>query len=210
MSLPFPDQIEVLQLEEKHLAVLASAPCAEVYQEIPFSEGISIREIAEEVNRSTASVGEHIAKLLDVGLITVVGTRKRHAREEILYALKASHFLFDPVGQSEGATEECIRKFRCDLRQTDRMSAAAFRAIRDVPELYDAVLIRSYVGYFDKESALKVKKALADLAVLFSELHEEDREVREKGDYTRIKLSMVMLPTVRESESRVKKAKGTK
>lgn len=209
MSVPHPDQIELLELEEKHLAVLASAPCSEVFQELSFKQGTSIREIAEEVNRSTASVGEHIAKLLEVGLIVAVGTRKRHAREETLYAYKAAHHLFDPVGQSEGATEECIRKFRCDLRQTDRMSAAAFRAIRSDADLYKYVLIRSYVGYYNEESTARIKKALEDVAVLFSELNEEDPGVRANGDYARIKLSMVLLPTVRESESRVaKKLKG--
>ena len=203
MYKPHPNQIDFLKLEKEHLTVLASAPCTEVFQAMSYVEPMSIREIALEVNRSTASVGEHIVKLLEVGLIVAVGTRKRRAREETLYAMKAADHRFDPVGQSEEATEACIKKFRCDLRQTDHMSAAAFHAIRKEPSLHDYVLIRSYAGYMSKDNVDKLRKAMEDIAKLFSELVETDPEVRENGEFTRVKISTVILPTKRESLKRL-------
>lgn len=199
-----PDQIDLMYLDLDHLKVLSSAACSEVFQAMSFEEPLSIREISQEVNRSTASVGEHIVKLLDAGLILPVGTRKRRAREEALYAHKADSNILDPTKMDPDILTEYITKFRCDSRQSVRLMTLATQALANDKELLDYMAEKSFVGYLSREGAKKVKAAMKVAFDTFNENIEHDPQVRENGDYTRTKLTAFILPTQRESEKRLK------
>jgi len=205
MSQPFPNQIDRLYLGKEHLATIASAPCSEVFQALSFEEPLSIREIAEEVNRSTASVGEHIAKLIEVGLIVAVGTRKRRAREETLYAHKADTNILDPTKLSPEILNEYVTKFRCDSRQSVRLMTLLMQALPDNHDLMNYTFEKSYGGYINLESAKKIRAAMQNAFDVFNENIEHDSEARQSGEYIRVKFTGFMVPTQRESEKRIKK-----
>lgn len=207
MSTPFPDQVKVLHLNTEQLSAMASMPCSEVFRAMSFQESSAIREIAREVNKSTASVGEHVARLLEVGLILPVGTRKRRAREETLYAHKANSNILDLNSFDAGILEAYVTKFRCDSRESIRLMTVFMQAIQEDPSLLDFAMEMSYVGYLTRDSAKKVKESIGETIRIFKESVENDPEVREKEEHVRVKLSMSLVPTQRESEARIKRKK---
>jgi hypothetical protein len=205
MSTYFPNQVPFLELEYKHIEVLASAPCSEVYATIGPIEPISIREISAEVGRSTASVGEHISKLLAVNLIIPVGTRKRRAREETLYARACVSYNITVRNLSSEASEAYITRFRCQMRQIDRYHAHAQKAIQHDPDFADFFAYRWQMGYMDRESAIKFKEEMSGFLNRFRAHITTDPEIRAKGDFVRVQFSATFLPTQRESEKVRKK-----
>lgn len=200
----YPDQIANLELELKHIEVLASAPCSEVYATIGPEEPIAIREIAVEVNRSTAAVGEHITKLLSVGLIIPVGTRKRRARTETLYVRSCVDYHVNSRKLTPEAREAYITRFRCQMRQVDRYHSNAQRTFAVDESLVDYFSYRWQVGYMTRENAIKFKEEIKEFHARFVSLLEDNPEVRKNGEYVRVQHSMTFLPTQRESEKRLK------
>ena len=204
MKFQHPSQIDRLYLDQTHLAILASAPCSEVFQALSFEEPLSIREIALEVNRSTASVGEHISKLIDAQLIVPVGTRKRRAREETLYAHRALSNILDPTHLTPEILQEYVTKFRCDSRQSVRIMGLAMQALQNEKELVEYMFEKSFVGYINKEAAQKIKQAMKVAFDTFNENLQHDPSKRELEEYVRVKFTAFMVPTQRESEKRIK------
>lgn len=212
MATPFPKQVEVMTLSDSQLSVLASASCNEVFEAISYQHPISIKEVSQEVDKSTASVGEHVAKLVDVGLILAVLTRKKRAREETLYARSAFAYKLNPLVLSERSKDLYITKFRCEMRQIDRLHSLAQTALSHDESLFDHILYKNYAGYLSPDGASKVKEALNHALTVFVENMETDPVVRQSAHYVRAKFAGILLPAQTESERRIKRtaSKSTK
>jgi len=200
----FPNQITREDLTHEQIAVLTSVACNEVFEALTFHEAFSIRELSLELGKSTASIGEHIAKLLEVGLIIPAGTRQRRARTETLYVQKAYHHMLELRNLPEETLQEFLTKFRCDMRHTDRTHVASQYALRKDSSLLPYMNYMTFTGYINLEGMRKLAAGVRDLHALYHDLIETDPEVRAKGEYMRIKFSTLTLPTIRESEKRTK------
>ncbi|MFM9871915.1 MAG: ArsR family transcriptional regulator [Fimbriimonadaceae bacterium] len=207
MSTPFPNQVEILYMGVEHLTVLASAPCSEVLDSLDYKQPKSIREVSEELGKSTASIGEQLAKLLEVGLVVAAGTRQRRARVETLYVLSFGQIIMDLPNASEEAINEYITKFRCEMRLTDRLHVTAQRALRSKPDLLQHIHYFTSNGYLSKENAKKMKAALAQLHTEFGQLAVSAPQNGEQENFVRVKLATTMLPSQHESERIIKSAK---
>jgi predicted transcriptional regulator len=207
MSTPYPNQVDTLFMELEHLKVLTSAPCSEVLDSLDYKQPKSIREVSEELGKSTASIGEQLAKLLEVGLVVPAGTRQRRARVETLYVLSFNQIIMNLIGASEETINEYITKFRCEMRLIDRLHVLAQRALGEKPELLQFIHYFTSNGYLSIEDAKKMKAALAGVHSLFAELAVTIPEEGQEGEYIRVKIATTMLPSQQESERIIKQAK---
>ncbi|MBL8066984.1 MAG: ArsR family transcriptional regulator [Armatimonadetes bacterium] len=200
-------QVDAVTFSDEQLAVLASAQCNEVFEAIPYAHASSIREIAKEVDKSTASVGEHLVKLVEAGLVLAVDSRKRRAREETLYARSAFRYNLDPLKMSDKSKELYVTKFRCEMRQIDRLHALAQKGLNNDASLIDHMLYKNFAGYLSPEGATKVKEALVQALRVFVDNMETDPAKRESGHYVRAKFAAILMPAQTESERRIRKKK---
>lgn len=206
MSTLFENQVPFLTMTEEHLRVLASSACSEVYTTILPTEPISIREIGTELNRSPASVGQHVTKLLDVGLIIPAGTRKRRSRTETLFVHKAitTRFPFDGH-QSAQALQHYLERYKSYMRAAERQLETALKVYAKDHEYFDFITYKWNTGYVTREGALKIKEAIMQVQNLFDEYHETDPNKRSPETHIRLNLTEFLFPTQRESEIRLKK-----
>lgn len=206
----FPNQVEILYLQIDHLKVLTSAPCSEVLDALSNDQPKSIREVSNEIGKSTASVGEQLEKLLEAGLVVTAGTRKRRARTETLYVVSFNQIIMDLTKASPEAVDEYITKFRCEMRLTDRLHVLAQKALAAEPDLLQHIHYFTSNGYLSKEGAKKMKNALGQVHAQFQELKLPPPEnEKEAKDRIRVKLATTMLPSQHESEKIIKFSKNS-
>ncbi len=205
MSHEFPDQIELLRLNDDHLQVLASAPCTEVFSAFLPSEPLSIREVAQELGKSPAAGGENVKSLVDAGLMIKAGTRKRRSRIETLYIHKGqtTRLFFDEA--SPAGLQAYHKRFRGQMRQAERQHELAQKAAQTDSGLFQFIGYTWSSVYLDLESVKKVKRMIADLHREIEALDENDPETRESGDYVRLNISSLVLPIQSESKKRLDK-----
>ncbi len=197
------NQIQLLTMTAEHLQVLASSACSEVYTTLLATESFSIREVARELNRTPASVGEHISKLLDVGLIIPAGTRKRRSRTETLFIHKAITTRFPFENQSPESMTHYHDRFKSYMRSAERQLGAAISVFLKDETYFDFVTYKWHTGYLTRENALKVKDAIMEVQDLFDELQETNPENRSPETHIRLNLTEFLMPTQRESENRL-------
>jgi predicted transcriptional regulator len=196
----FPGQVVYLELNEKQVAALASVACDEVYSALSPIEARSVREVAEEIGKSPASVGEQLAKLVKVGLVIQVGTRKRRSRTEATYALAA---LVDRVRVPERPSklvQVYFKRFQAQMRQLVKQFDAAQRALLRDRSFVAFFMSHSRIAHLSPEDSLVVKQKVRELIQLVNELDESDPEVRRAGGHVRTTLAVQLLPTVHESK----------
>lgn len=200
MKTKFPGQTALLYFNRDQLEVLSSVACNEVFNSMLPTEARSIRESAQDLGKSPASVGEHVASLLDVGLVIKAGSRKRRSRTEQLYIHKSYNNRIEMTGQEQDVLELFIKQFRGEMRACERQLEAYVR-IRSVDESIRIFGMHEWSSVFlTPENSLKVKEAIQDVHDLMTRLAESDAEKREDGEHIRIKLSSVMFPTASESK----------
>jgi predicted transcriptional regulator len=196
----FPGQVEYLELNEKQVAALASVACDEVYSALSSIEARSVREVAEEIGKSPASVGEQLAKLVKVGLVIQVGTRKRRSRTEATYAQTA---LVDRVRVPERPSkivQVYFKRFQAQMRQLVKQFDAAQKALLRDRSFVAFFMSHSRIAHLSPVDSLVVKQKVRELIQLVNELDESDPEVRRAGGHVRTTLAVQLLPTVHESK----------
>lgn len=202
MNRPYPEQIELLELNLDQIRVLSSSACSEVFSAFSAIEPLSAREVGNEVGRSAAAVHEHVDKLLDVGLIVPVETRKRRSRVETLYVHKGLITRFVIARQNREALEAYADRFKAQMRLAERQFASAMDAASVDKSIVDFLAYKWVTGYLDKTSALRLKEAINQIQALMEESRTTEPAVREEGEYVRVIFSSLLLPVVHESRKR--------
>jgi predicted transcriptional regulator len=199
MKPAFKGQVELLELDARQIRAISSVACDEVYETLSNKEPRSIREIADEIGKSPASVNEHMAKLVRVGLAVSVGTRKRRSRTEKLYVTRA---MTDRL-VSEKHTWETIKvyfkRFQGQMRLLIRQHEAAQQAVRRDRSFVAFMSFRMRSVYLSPEHALLVKQKFSELSMLVADLNEADADARAASGHVRVNVSLLMFPTVHES-----------
>lgn len=200
----FPGQVKTQTLTHSQVCVLTSSACTDVFDSFTSAEPRSTKEVAVELGKSPSSVGEHVEKLVAVGLLIPATTRKRGARTETFYVHRSRDHILDLENVSEETLQKYLKKFRWDMRQTERYHEVAQRAHRVDPALRRYMNYMTFSGYLNAETVLALKRVLDQAHQLFLDSIEHDPEVRKTGEYVRVKFATLLLPTQNESESRLK------
>ena len=129
----FPGQAEVTKLNLKQIQTLISVACSEVFDSLSPIDPRSAREVAKDIGRSPASVGEQIVKLMDAELVISAGTRKRRSRTETLFAHAGRLTRFMLAEQTPESIEQYKQAIRwgIDCIQTDH----PLRVLRAIEQL---------------------------------------------------------------------------
>ena len=200
MKPKFPGQVELLELTPRQVKAIASVACDEVYETLSNKEPKSVREIAEEIGKSPASVNEHMAKLLKVGLAISAGTRKRRSRTESLYVTKAMTDRLHSEKQTWETIKVYFKRFEGQMRLLIRQHEAAQRALRKDRSYKAFMSFRMRSVYLSPEHTLLVRQKFNELSLLVAELNEPDSDVRAQQGHVRVNVSLLMFPTVHESK----------
>ncbi len=199
------DQIDLLELTREHITVLASYAASEVFAAFNPNEPRSIREVASEIGKTSASVGEHVTKLVSTGLLVQVGTRKRRSRTESLYSHRGLATHFDLGKQPLSVIEKYIERFRGQMRLADRQHEAAQYAAHADPKFLQFFKYECQNIYATPEVAEQIKEGINKLIKETIAANEGDPSKRESKEYVRINVMAYMLPTQVESRHRISK-----
>lgn len=194
MEVKFPGQIELLPMNAEQVRALSSVPCSDVFSAFWPTEALAIREVANELGKSPASVGEHVATLVGVGLLIQVGERKRRSRTEALYAHKGLITRFVMRDHDWETIEFYLNRFSGQMRLADREHAAAQRAIHVDPSFQDYLAYKWSRVYLSPKNVLKVKQAIEDLQELVRSLSEPAPGTGNGEELVRATLTTMLLP----------------
>lgn len=207
MNPRFPGQFDVLKLNIEQIHVLVSSVCNEVFESFSALEARSIREVATDIDRSPASVSEQIAKLLEVNLIIPAGTRKRRSRTEALFVHAGMVTRFYLLEQTKESIEQYKLRFKSQMRQAERQHDVFYDAMEKDPSFTDFLILKDHTLYVDRERALRLKLAVSELQALVNELSETNVESRAEGEFVRVQLHILSLPSQQESLRRARDPK---
>lgn len=198
---PFEGQIDLLLLTLEHIKALSSSAAVDVFGALNPNRPHSISEIASEVGKSPASVGEQLQKLVDVGLVIPAGTRKSRSRTETLYVRRGKVTRMSLKDQPWDAVEQYLVRYRNLLNLNERQHEAFWRAIQ-VDEDF-SVFGRTLIGsaYITADQAARLREAMEAVFQLINSMHEPDPDRRTPG-HVRVAFQSTMLPTVVESKRR--------
>ena len=202
MNPRFPGQAEVTKLNIEQIQTLISVACSEVFDSLSPVDARSAREVAIDIGRSPASVGEQIVKLLDVGLIISAGTRKRRSRTEALYAHAGRLTRFMIAEQTPESIEQYKLRFKSHMRQAERQHDAFYDAMEIDPTYTDFIILKFHTLFVDRERALRLKLAVTELQTVIHELSESNVDARSEGEFVRVQMTILSIPTQQESKRR--------
>jgi hypothetical protein len=161
---------------------------------------MSAADVGAAMGKSAQTIHYHVNELTQVGLLIVVGTRKRRARTEKLYVHASRHFL----GQgAEGSAEyrKYVRKsFTSITRQMDREHSGVHQVLD-----HDGG-IRQFHFYFRESLRLTPEAAQelrARLRAVLESAHELEAVNGEESH--RVTASIYMSPTQAESRQWLKR-----
>ena len=170
-------QVDELKLDTNHLRVLSSVACNEVMSAFDPFTPMSAKDVGDLINRSPASVLEHIQKLVGVGLLIEAGTRKRRSRTEQLFLPAGKIIRFYIQGQSPEALEAYMDRLSRKLKLTERNLSEVLKLVPLDESILDFLIFKTYTVTLDRERALRLKIAtneLLDLLKSFAQNKFED------------------------------------
>jgi predicted transcriptional regulator len=201
-----PDQVDRLSLTHEHISALASYAVSEVFACFNPNEPRAIREVAGEIGKTAAAVGDHVKKLVEVGLLIQVGTQKRRSRTEALYANKGLDTHLGQANQPIELREKYVERFDGQMRLLDRQHRALQKVAHEDGQFFDFFQYRWQHVFLTPENAMRLKHLMKDINELAIELNEADPKVRESNpEIVRVNLTQIMLPTQVESKRRKKR-----
>lgn len=135
------------------------------------AEGVSIRQIGEQLGRKPASLYRHIEALVEAGLINETGSQASGGRDATTYAAGGAHIVLvtpSGVGPAMDAMCQYIRSIANIAGR--EMAAAAIdqgtQATAMGPHDVGGTVIR---GWLDEEQRARVRKLQKELNAVFAE-----------------------------------------
>lgn len=196
----FPGQAKELIYNLEQLLATTSVARTAVLWGFNEYTPLSVAEVAKVIGKSPGSVHAHVKKLVEVGLLIAVETRKKRSRTEKAYVYAARE-LFAPA-------QPCPPEFLASMNA--RFAVFMKNAAREM-ELARAVMQHdpAYGGYavmrysnimVTEEDARAIREYLINCVKSASEMHS--------GKGRRVTLCFSMLPAVGESLQRYQELTG--
>jgi predicted transcriptional regulator len=190
----------------EQIVALSSVACSEVFSTFSAAEALSIREVAGFLDRSPASVGEQVVKLVNCGLLMTAGERKRRSRTEVLYVYCARTTNLIWKKQTPEALDAYLGRFKGQMRLAERELAEAQRTIIEQPEYRHFLVYQWNRLYLTPKSAEKVQQAVASLNELIHSLSEEPPTNPDDDTLVRATFTTMLLPSLSASKRARKKS----
>ncbi len=112
----------MLVTEEAQRQALTSPVRIEILEHFVASGPASVRELAEQMNRSPHAIHYHVRNLLEVGLIAKVDTQKSGKRDQAVYDAVAEQFELSPATNTDASSrgEVELKAIRAAFRRAER------------------------------------------------------------------------------------------
>ena len=160
----FPGQKPSTRMTLEQVGCLTSVARVEVYWNCSTSTPRSIAEIAQIINRSASATTYHVNELLRVGLLMVVGERKKRSRVEKLYVIAARPgFVTGGLDALPEYREKVLESYACLLRLMLRERQAYNMRSQDQPGLLSFSTYRRYQVRVSEERSLEFKERTTNL-----------------------------------------------
>lgn len=112
------------------LEALTSPLRLEIVDWFQAEEELSIRDLADRLERKASSITYHVRRLEDAGVLVQVGQRQSGKRSEVVYALAGSDVRIGGKGEGALVRKHRIQVLKTLLRQAEReYERAALREI---------------------------------------------------------------------------------
>lgn len=196
------EQVDILKLNTSHLRVLSSVACNEVMAAFDSFTPMSARDVGAIVDRSPASVLEHVQKLLGVGLLIEAGTRKRRSRTEQLYLPAGKIIRFYIKGQSPEALDAYMSRLRGNLKIAERNLHDVLKLVPEEESILDFLIYKTYSVTLDRERALRLKIATDELLDMLKSFAQTKSEDSTAGDQVRFQFTAIGTPAADELQKR--------
>lgn len=198
---------KVVELSEGQLEVLASPAVTEVFECFSATTAHSIPDVAKEIHRSQAAVGVHVDALVAVGLLKVVGSRKKRSRIERLFVRTAHEFLtnFQDKGPSYHAA--AIEGFNASMRRAARMHELYRERVEADFNDSDFGLMLARSMHLSRAGTRRLQEMLHEFYAQVKELEAADTP---GTDAERIRISLMFHPTVASSQTKLRASKKAK
>lgn len=196
----FPGQVEQLTYNHEQLLALTSVARTSVLWGFNENKPLSVAEVASLIGKSPQSVHAHVNKLVEVGLLIPVETRKKRSRTEKAYVYAARE-LFTPEPPYSPATRLALSaKFTALMRQMVREMTLAQQVMEHDASFRAYTFSRFYNVMVTEEEAWTIRRFLQEALLGASRMTQ--------GEGARVTLSCLMLPAIGESEERYRELTG--
>jgi DNA-binding Lrp family transcriptional regulator len=135
----------------------------------PDVEGVSIREIAEQLGRQPGSLYRHIDELLEAGLIREVGSQLSGGRDATTYAAPGELLFLVTPDRAGPQMDAMCRYINRMAKHAGWESAQATRdrAKRTPPGEHPDDFTVSMFGWLDEQQRAKLRELMHELAGIF-------------------------------------------
>lgn len=188
-------QVDVLVLTLDHLRVLSSVSCNEVMSTLDAFLPMSAKDVGDIINKSPASVLEHLHKLLEVGLVIEAGTRKKRSRIERLFLPAGKVIRFQVQGQSSEALDAYMDRVRGNFRLAERNFADLLKILPEDGDISDFLIYKTYTAKLDRERALLLRIATDEVLNLLKSFEPHGADGNASDGFLRYNFMAVGLPT---------------
>ena len=199
----FEGQAEVLIVNLEQAKALASSFRNEVFYCFLSKEGLSASDVAKGLGKSAQVVHYHVNELLNVGLLMAVGERKKHARQETLYAHAAvSTYTSADANNSPEYRQEIANGFASIARAMTKEMEQYF-LLQGEDRAY-----RQLFAHRQKMVSLSPEKAIEIRAKLTAVIAEAFESHDPTSEHT-VRVAVFMAPTLGTSKRQRKKIENS-
>lgn len=145
------------------VTAIASATRSEVFWAFNQVEPLSVKQVAQGIKKSPATVRFHVNELLNVGLLLAVEYRKQRSRTEEAYVQAAMEFRTQLPPITPEYRELINKGFDSILRQMSRERSALIRLEGLDSDLNRYLAYRRHTIRVKPETAAKVKQSLLEV-----------------------------------------------
>jgi len=196
----FPGQLDQLTYNQDQLIALTSVARTTVLWGFNENKPLSVAEVADLIGKSPQSVHAHVNKLVEVGLLIAVETRKKRSRSEKAYVYAAREF-YTPNPPYEAACREALSaRFASLMRNIVREMTLAQRVMEHDAAFQAFTFQRYYNIMVTEEEAQALRRFFQETLLGASRMT--------KGEGARVTLACLMVPAVGESMDRYEAATG--
>lgn len=195
-----PGQLEQLTYNQEQLMALTSVARTTVLWGFNENKPLSVAEVAELIGKSPQSVHAHVNKLVEVGLLIAVETRKKRSRTEKAYVYAARELYTPNPPYTSECREALSTRFASLMRHLIREMSLAQRVMEHDASYQAYTFQRYYNVMVSEEEAWAIRRFFQETLMGASRMT--------KGEGARVTLACLMLPAVGESMARYREVTG--
>lgn len=174
----FPDQIDLMVLDQRQMECLASPIRNEVFWSFTPDVGRSVSDVAEEIGKSAQTIHYHLSELLAANLLISVDERKKHARVEHLYVWAAADVIQQGPTAPREYRDQSVKSFTAVTRSMVREVEDLQNAVDVDPEIFQTAGFRHRTVELTWQQAVELKQRIQDFIDTLSAQEPSEETIR--------------------------------